>query len=56
MHNGSEALFFLVGLLNGDFTRTVAAMMLVVVDDAELAWGDPMNRCLGMYHIFPFAQ
>ena len=56
MHNGSEALFFLVGLLNGDFTRTVAAMMLVVVDDAELAWGDAMNRRIGVNHITTFAQ
>ena len=35
--------------LNGDFGGTYAPVVMAVVEDAELTWGDTMDSILGMY-------
>ena len=36
--------------LNGDFTGTETTMMICIIDDAELAGGDSMDRVFGVDH------
>ena len=51
LEKARKGLRALKGSEHRNLATAVAAVMAVVVDDAELAWGNAVDRGSGMHHI-----